>query len=442
MIPRYRRKAMGNLWSDENRYTAWLKVEIAALEAQAEAGMVPPDAAREIALKAKFDVRRIEEIEAEVRHDVIAFTTSVGESIGALSGYFHYGLTSSDVVDTALSMLTRDALDLILKELDLFCGVLESQAFKYKGQVMIGRTHGIHAEPTTLGLKFALWYAEMGRNRRRLAAAREAVAVGKLSGAVGTFAHLPPSIEEAVCRKLGLAPDPATTQVIQRDRHAEVLCAIALCGATLEKIATEIRHLQRTDVREVEEPFAKGQKGSSAMPHKRNPVGCENITGLARLLRGYALPALENVALWHERDISHSSTERIILPDATTLLDYMLGRLKGILEGLLVYPEAMARNLRKTRGLIYSQRVLLALTKAGMSREEAYSVVQSAAMRCWAQEGDFLDLLVAEPAVASRLAKEELSGEFDPALFLKNVDAIYARVFGRARKDTGMSNEV
>lgn len=429
MIPRYRRQAMERLWSDENRYSAWLKVELAALQAQAEAGMVPKEAAAEISAKARFDVRRIEEVESVVRHDVIAFTTSVGESIGELSRYFHYGLTSSDVVDTALAMLTRDALDAILGGVDQFSAVLKRQAFKYKGQVMIGRTHGIHAEPTTLGLKFALWYAEMGRNRRRLAAAREAIAVGKLSGAVGTFAHLPPSIEEAVCRKLALEPDPITTQVIQRDRHAEVLCAIALCGATLEKIATEIRHLQRTDVREVEEPFAKGQKGSSAMPHKRNPVGCENITGLARLLRGYAVPALENVALWHERDISHSSTERITLPDATTLLDYMLDRLKGILEGLLVYPEAMALNLNKTRGLIYSQRALLALAKAGMSREEAYAVVQGAAMRCWAQEGDFLDLLAAEPAVSARLAKDDLRKEFDPALFLQNVDAIFERVF-------------
>ncbi|MCI4397475.1 MAG: adenylosuccinate lyase [Acidobacteria bacterium] len=429
MIPRYKRKTMEKLWSDENRYAAWLKVELAALQAQAEAGMVPKEAAAEISAKAKFDVRRIEEVEAVVRHDVIAFTTSVGDSIGPLSRYFHYGLTSSDVVDTALAMLTRDALDIILDGVDQFSAVLKRQAFKYKGQVMIGRTHGIHAEPTTLGLKFALWHAEMGRNRRRLAAARDAIAVGKLSGAVGTFAHLPPSIEEAVCRKLALEPDPITTQVIQRDRHAEVLCAIALCGATLEKIATEIRHLQRTDVREVEEPFAKGQKGSSAMPHKRNPVGCENITGLARLLRGYAVPALENVALWHERDISHSSTERITLPDATTLLDYMLDRLKGILEGLLVYPEAMALNLNKTRGLIYSQRALLALAKAGMSREEAYAVVQGAAMRCWAQEGDFLDLLAAEPAVSARLAKEELRKEFDPALFLHNLDAIFERVF-------------
>jgi len=429
MISRYTREPMARLWSDENRYAAWLKVELAALQAQAEAGMVPAEAAREIAAKARFDVARIEEVEAVVKHDVIAFTTSVADSIGELSRYFHYGLTSSDVVDTALAMLTRDAVDLVLEGVERMLAVLKSQAFRYKDQVMIGRTHGIHAEPTTLGLKFALWHAEMERDRARLRAARATIAVGKLSGAVGTFAHLPPSLEEAVCARLGLAPDPITTQVIQRDRHAEVLLTLALTGATLEKIATEIRHLQRTDVREVEEPFSKGQKGSSAMPHKRNPVGSENITGLARLLRGYAVPALENVALWHERDISHSSTERVTLPDATTLLDYMLHRMAGILEGLLVYPEAMAQNLQKTRGLIFSQRVLLALTRAGVSREEAYAAVQGAAMRCWAGEGTFLDLVSAEPAVAGKLSRETLAGEFDPRHFLTHVDAIFARVF-------------
>jgi len=429
MISRYTREPMARLWSDENRYSAWLKVELAALQAQAEAGMVPVEAAREIAAKARFDVARIEEVESVVKHDVIAFTTSVADSIGELSRYFHYGLTSSDVVDTALALLTRDAVDLVLQGVEALLSTLKSQAFRYKDQVMIGRTHGIHAEPTTLGLKFALWHAEMERNRTRLRAARTSIAVGKLSGAVGTFAHLPPSLEEAVCAKLGLAPDPITTQVIQRDRHAEVLLALALTGATLEKIATEIRHLQRTDVREVEEPFSKGQKGSSAMPHKRNPVGSENITGLARLLRGYAVPALENVALWHERDISHSSTERITLPDATTLLDYMLHRMTGILEGLQVYPEAMAQNLQKTRGLIYSQRVLLALTRVGVSREEAYAAVQGAAMRCWAGEGTFLDLVSAEPAVAARLSKETLAAEFDPRHFLTHVDAIFGRVF-------------
>ncbi len=430
MIPRYTRPRMAAHWSDENRYATWLKVELAALSAQAEAGVVPAEAAEAIAAKAKFDVARIEAIEATVKHDVIAFTTSVGESIGDLSRYFHYGLTSSDVVDTSLALMTRDAVDVILKDVDAFLAVLKKQAFAYKDQVCIGRTHGIHAEPTTFGLKFALWHAEMVRNRERLRAAREAIAVGKLSGAVGTFAHLPPAMENRVCEKLGLLPDPISTQVIQRDRHAEVLCAIAITGATLEKIATEIRHLQKTEVREVEEPFSKGQKGSSAMPHKRNPVGCENMTGLARLLRGYAVPALEDVALWHERDISHSSVERVILPDATTLLDYMLDRLAGILDGLLVYPEAMAANLNKTRGLIFSQQCLLALTRAGISREDAYALVQSAAMRCWQGEGDFLDLLAANPEVVAKVPRPELAAYFDPKRFLTHVDEIFERVFG------------
>jgi len=430
MISRYTRRQMAEHWSDENRYATWLKVELAALQSQAEMGLVPSEAASEIAAKARFDVARIEAIEETVKHDVIAFTTSVGESIGDLSRYFHYGLTSSDVVDTSLALMTRDALDLILQGVDRFREILKKQAFAYREQVCIGRTHGIHAEPTTLGLKFALWYEEMGRNRVRLCAAREAIAVGKLSGAVGTFAHLPPELEERVCQKLGLTPDPISTQVIQRDRHAEVLCALAITGATLEKIATEIRHLQKTEVREVEEPFGKGQKGSSAMPHKRNPVSCENMTGLARLLRGYAIPALEDVALWHERDISHSSVERVILPDATTLLDYMLHRLGGVLDGLLVYPEAMAANLNKTRGLIYSQQCLLALTRAGMNREEAYAHVQSAAMRCWAGEADFLDILAGIPEVAANIPREELARFFDPKLFLTHVDAIFARVFG------------
>lgn len=430
MIERYTRKVMADHWSDKNRYANWLKVELAALEAQAEMGMVPEEAAREIIEKAAFDVARIAEIEEEVKHDVIAFTTSVGESIGDLSRYFHYGLTSSDVVDTSLAMMTRDAMDAIIGDVDEFMETLKKQAYGYKNTVMIGRTHGIHAEPTTLGLKFTLWYSEMARNRERLVKAREMISVGKLSGAVGTFAHLPPELEEKVCKKLSLKPAPISTQVIQRDRHAEVLAVIAITGATLEKIAVEIRHLQRTEVREVEEPFAKGQKGSSAMPHKRNPVGCENITGLARLLRGYAVTGLENIALWHERDISHSSTERITLPDATTLLDYMLHRLGGILGGLLVYPEAMKINLNKTRGLIYSQRCLLALTKAGMSREKAYPLVQEAAMRCWQGEDDFLDLLSAEPEVAEVLSKSEMEKIFDPETFLPHIEEVFTRVFG------------
>ncbi|MEJ2420135.1 MAG: adenylosuccinate lyase [Acidobacteriota bacterium] len=430
MIARYAREGMKKHWSDENRYTAWLKVELAAVETQAELGLIPSEAAKDIVSNARFDIKRIEEVETVVRHDVIAFTTSVADSIGDLSRYFHYGLTSSDVVDTSLALMTRDALDMILEELDRFKEILRRQAYAYKDQVMIGRTHGIHAEPTTLGIKFALWHADMDRAGERLSRARQAIAVGKVSGAVGTFAHLPPEVEAGVCRRLGLSPDPISTQVIQRDRHAEVLSAIALAGANLEKIATEIRHLQKTEVREVEEPFAKGQKGSSAMPHKRNPVGCENITGLARLLRGYVIPALENVALWHERDISHSSTERITLPDATTLLDYMLHRLGGILENLLVYPQAMEADLKRTHGLIYSQQALLAMTRTGLSREDAYRVVQEAAMRCWAGEGDFLDLLAGQPGVADRISREDLAKEFRPENYLSHVDTLFERVFG------------
>ncbi|MGA9750219.1 MAG: adenylosuccinate lyase [Acidobacteriota bacterium] len=429
MIPRYTRPGMVAHWSDENRYATWLKVELAVVQAQAELGIVPAEAAGEIVRRARFDVRRIEAVEEEVKHDVIAFTTSVADSIGELSRYFHYGLTSSDVVDTALALLTRNALDMILEDVDNFREILKRQAFAYKGQVMVGRTHGIHAEPTTFGLKFALWYAEMGRNRKRLRAARESIGVGKLSGAVGTFAHLPPALEELVCRRLGLKPDPISTQVIQRDRHAEVIAALALTGTTLEKIATEIRHLQKTELREVEEPFSKGQKGSSAMPHKRNPVGCENITGLARLLRSYLVPAYENVALWHERDISHSSAERVILPDATTLLDYMLNRLGGILDGLLVYPEAMGASLNKTRGLIFSQQALLALTRSGLSRERAYALVQEQAMRCWSGEGDFLDLLLAQPEVSERISQQALRKVCEPGAYLTHVDEIFDRVF-------------
>ena len=421
---------MGRLWSDESRFSAWMKVEIAALETQAEMGLVPAEAAMEIAGKASFDVSRILEIEEVVKHDVIAFTTSVAESIGDLSRYFHYGLTSSDVVDTALAMMTAEALGALISGAEELRSVLRERAQRHREQIMVGRTHGVHAEPTTLGLKFALWYEEVGRDIRRLAAAREGISVGKLSGAVGTFAHLPPEVEEGVCRRLGLKPDPVSTQVIQRDRHAEVLSAIAITGGTLEKIATEIRHLQRTEVREVEEPFSKGQKGSSAMPHKRNPVGCENISGLARLLRGYLVSALEDMALWHERDISHSSVERVILPDATTLLDYMLSRITGILRDLRVLPESMEANISRTRGLIYSQKFLLALTRAGLSREEAYSAVQGAAMRCWEGEGNLLELLAADPAVSKAVPREALEGAADPKDFLKNSGEIFRRVFG------------
>jgi adenylosuccinate lyase len=429
MINRYTKKEMAELWSEENKYNTWLKVELAALEAQSELGIVPKDAAKAIKEKASFNVGRIDEIEETVKHDVIAFTTSVGESIGPLSSYFHYGLTSSDVVDTSWCMLTKDALSLLLKETDVMRTVLREKAFAYKETVMVGRTHGIHAEPISFGMKFALWYEEMGRNKIRLENAVETINVGKLSGAVGTYAHLSPDVEEKAMKILGLKPANIATQVIQRDRFAEVLFAVAVTGATLEKIATEIRHLQRTEVREAEEPFTEGQKGSSAMPHKRNPVGSENITGLARLLRGYLLPSLENVALWHERDISHSSTERVAIPDATTLLHYMLKRMTGILKDLFVYPENMLANLEKTKGLIYSQKVLLTLTQNGLSREDAYSVVQKAAMRTWKGEGHFLDLLLEEEKVTQKLSREELRKTFDPAPYLKHIDDIFRRVF-------------
>lgn len=430
MIKRYTRKEMADLWSEENKYGTWLRVELAALQAQAGLGIVPSDAAKEIVSRASFSVERIEEIEETVKHDVIAFTTSVSESIGALSSYFHYGLTSSDVVDTSWCMLTKEALSLLIRETDALRAVLKEQALRHKGTIMVGRTHGVHAEPISFGLKFALWYEETGRDRARLEKAMETISVGKLSGAVGTYAHLAPEVEEKAMAMLGLAPANIATQVIQRDRFAEVMFAVAVTGATLEKIATEIRHLQRTEVREAEEPFTEGQKGSSAMPHKRNPVGAENITGLARLLRGYLVPALENVALWHERDISHSSTERVSVPDATTLLHYMLRRMTGILKDLHVYPENMEANLEKTRGLIYSQKVLLALTKEGLTREDAYAVVQKAAMRTWKGEGHFLDLLMEEEKVREKFSREKLSAAFDPRPYLAYVDTIFGRVFG------------
>jgi len=429
MIGRYTKKEMAALWSEENKYGTWLKVELAALAAQAELGIVPAEAAKEIAAKATFSVKQIEEIEETVKHDVIAFTTSVAGSIGPLSSYFHYGLTSSDVVDTSWCILTKDALTLIVEEAETLRKILREQAFRHKETVMVGRTHGVHAEPISFGLKFALWHEEIGRDLSRLRGARENISVGKLSGAVGTYAHLSPEVEEKAMKKLGLRPANIATQVIQRDRFAEVLFAVAVTGATLEKIATEVRHLQRTEVREAEEPFTEGQKGSSAMPHKRNPVGAENITGLARLLRGYLVAALENVALWHERDISHSSTERVSIPDATTLLHYMLKRMSGILKDLHVYPENMAANLEKTRGLIYSQKVLLSLTKAGLSREDAYLVVQKAAMRTWKGEGHFLDLLMEEEKVRGKFTREKLSESFDPRPYLAHVDSIYRKVF-------------
>lgn len=429
MIERYTTKEMKQLWSEENKYSTWLEVELATLKTQSQMGIVPKEISEKITKIAKFDIKRINEIEETVKHDVIAFITSVGESIGNLSSYFHFGLTSSDVVDTSWCILTSRALKLILNEVEVLLSTLKMQAFKYKDTVMIGRTHGVHAEPYTLGLKFALYYDELKRDKKRLQNAIENISVGKLSGAVGTYAHLSPETEKLTLKKLKLKPENISTQVVQRDRFAEVVFAIAITGATLEKIATEIRHLQRTEVREVEEPFARGQKGSSAMPHKRNPIGCENITGLARLLRGYLIPSIENIALWHERDISHSSVERVIIPDATTVLHYILRRMNFIISNLHVYPQNMKENLEKTKGLLYSQKVLLALAQKGFSREEAYLIVQSASMKVWNKEGTFLDILYKDPKIRKTFTKKELSSLFDPKSFLKEIETIFKRVF-------------
>lgn len=429
MIPRYSTPEMTELWSEEAKFQSWLDVELAACEAWHELGKIPTDALAEIKSKARFDVGRIEEIEKTVHHDVIAFTTCLAENIGPASRFVHMGLTSNDVVDTAQGIRLKRAGQLILEELSGLRETLRRLALEHKDQIVVGRTHGVHAEPIVLGLKFLLYYDEMRRNDDRLRRAFERVAIGKISGAVGTYAHTGPKLERLVCQKLGLAHARIATQVIQRDRHAELVCALAICGSTIEKIATEIRHLQRTEVRELEEPFSAGQKGSSAMPHKRNPVKCEQLTGLARMLRGYAATALENNALWHERDISHSSTERIILPDATTLLHYMLRLCRRVLEGLHYYPRQMAKNLDLTRGLIYSQRVLLALVEQGMSREQAYDIVQKAAMATWADESTTLrENLQKDARFANVLSSSQLEACFDPAQFLAHVDAIYQQV--------------
>jgi adenylosuccinate lyase len=430
MIPRYTRPEMGRLWSDESRFAAWLKVEIAATEVLAERGVVPVEALQAIKEKARFDVARIEAIEKEVQHDVIAFVSNVAESVGPEGRWVHYGLTSSDVVDTALSLLMRDACDLIAQDLRALMDAVKARAFEHQHTAMIGRTHGVHAEPMTFGLKLALWHAELQRGRARLERARETIAVGKLSGAVGTFSHLPPEVEEAVCARLGLKPAPIASQVLQRDRHAEVLSTLALLGASLEKFATEIRALQKTEVREVEEPFGEKQKGSSAMPHKRNPVGCEQVTGLARLLRANALAALENVALWHERDISHSSVERVIVPDSFLALDHMLQRFTGIVRGLTVDAARMRRNLDAGRGLVFSGQLLLELTARGLRREDAYRVVQGHAMEAWKSEGDFRARVGADPEVRAVLKDGEIAEVFRLERYLGHVDALFRRVFG------------
>jgi adenylosuccinate lyase len=419
---------MDAIWSDKNKFSVWLEIEILACEAQAKMGVIPNEAVEVIRKKAAFDVNRILEIEEEVKHDVIAFLTNVAEHVGPESRFIHLGMTSSDVLDTALAVQMKQSGELLLNGMEQLAATLKKQAVKYKKTVMVGRTHGIHAEPTTFGLKLALWYEEARRNIDRLKRAVASVSAGKISGAVGTYEHLEPDVEAYVCMKLGLHPDPVSTQVVQRDRHAEFLSTIALIGASLEKIAVEIRHLQRTEVLEAEEYFSKGQKGSSAMPHKRNPIVSERIAGLARVLRGNAMAALENVALWHERDISHSSVERVIVPDSCILLDYMLAKTDDLVANLLVYPERMMKNLEMTNGLTASQSVLLALAKKGMKREDAYRVVQRNAMKTWENGTPFRDLLAADPEIAAVLEKEEIDKMFDLDRSTRHVDTIFRRV--------------
>lgn len=420
---------MGRIWSDQRRYETWLRVETAAAEAMAAAGIVPAEAAADIRDRGAFDIARIEEIEQVTQHDVIAFTTAVAEKVGPSARWLHFGLTSSDVIDTAQALQMREACDVILRDLDELNEVIRTRAFEHRRTPMIGRTHGVHAEPMTLGLKLALWYAEMSRNIVRLRRAQQVVSVGKLSGAVGTFAHLPPAIEGDVCRRLGLEPAPVASQVIQRDRHAELLSMLAITAASLEKCALEIRGLQKTEIGELEEPFAKGQKGSSAMPHKRNPIGCEQIVGMARLIRANAHAAMENIALWHERDISHSSVERVILPDSFIALDHMLRRFKRIVAGMVVYPERMRENLERSRGVVFSGTVLLELARRGISREEAYAWVQRNAMRSFAEQLDFKTLLLADSDIAGVLSPEEIARAFDLDEQFRSVDVVFDRVF-------------
>jgi len=429
MIPRYSRPEMARLWSDENRFATWLEVELAATEVLVERGVVPKEALAAIKEKARFDVARIEEIEKEVQHDVIAFVSCVAENVGPEGRWLHWGLTSSDVVDTALAILMRDACDLVRADLLDLMEAVRERAFRHQHAPMIGRTHGVHAEPMTFGLKMALWHAELQRQLARLDRARANIAFGKLSGAVGTFSHLPPEVEEAVCARLGVLPAPVSSQVLQRDRHAEVMTTLALIAASLEKFATEIRALQKTEVREVEEPFGAGQKGSSAMPHKRNPVGCEQVAGLARLVRTNALASLENVALWHERDISHSSVERVIVPDSFLALDHMLARFTRIVKGMTVDEARMRRNLDLGRGLVFSGRLLLELTAKGMRREDAYRVVQSHAMEAWRSEGDFRQRVLGDPEIRKVVSEAEVEEVFRLERYLTHVDAVFARVF-------------
>ena len=439
MIPRYTRPDMGRIWSEENRFRTWLAVEVAATETLAEAGLVPKDAAHAIRERADFNLERIQEIEAEVRHDVIAFTTAVAEIVGPHARWFHYGLTSNDVVDTAQALLIKQASEIIADDLQRLAEVLERRAWEFKDTPMVGRTHGVHAEPITFGFKLANWYSETQRNIERFQRAAEDMRVGKFSGAVGTFAHLTPELEEKICARLGLKAAAVSSQVIQRDRHAAYVATLAVIACTLDKIATEIRHLQRTEVREAEEYFSEKQKGSSAMPHKRNPVTCEQISGLARVVRSNSQAAFENVALWHERDISHSSVERVILPDSTTLIDYMLNKTTTLVDTIFVYPERMLKNLESTGGLVFSGQLLLDLVEHGVSREDAYRMVQRHAMHAWKEGLNFHDLVTRDKEITSRVPRKQIEMAFDLKRQLRNIDKIFARVFQAAKKPSSHS---
>ena len=420
---------MGAVWTLENKFRKWLDVEIAACEVHAEDGVIPQDALEQIKSRAAFSVERIKEIEKTTDHDVIAFTTNLAENIGDAARFVHYGLTSSDVVDTANALLLRESCEILIRKIDALQEVLKRRAFEFKDTSQIGRTHGIHAEPTSFGLVWALWYSEVRRNRERLEKAKEIVAVGKISGAVGAFAHLTPDFEERVCGKLGLEAADVSTQVIQRDRYAEYLCTLAIIASTLEKMALQVRHWQRTEVREAQEQFKAGQKGSSAMPHKRNPILSERICGMARTVRANSIVGLENVALWHERDISHSSAERIVLPDSSATLDYLLAKTASLLDTLVVYPENMLKNLNLTRGLVFSGQLLLALTQKGVSREDAYGWTQRNAMKVWDEGGEYKDLVMKDADISSRLSAEEIARVFDVQYYLRNVEKVFERVF-------------
>ena len=431
MIPRYSRPEMTAIWEPENKFRIWFEIEAYACDAQAELGVIPKEAAKAVWERGAFEVDRIDEIERVTHHDVIAFLTNLAEHVGDEARFVHQGMTSSDVLDTCLAVQLTQATDILLADMDRVLAALKKRAFEHKDSVCLGRSHGIHAEPTTFGVKLAGHYAAFARGRKRLEVAREEIATCAISGAVGTFANIDPFVEEYVAGKLGLTPEPVSTQVIPRDRHAAFFAALGVIASSIENLAIEIRHLQRTEVREAEEFFAPGQKGSSAMPHKRNPVLTENLTGLARIVRASVVPALENVALWHERDISHSSVARMFAPDATVTLDFALNRLAGVIEKLLVYPDTMQKNLDQLGGLVHSQRVLLALTQAGISREDSYRLVQRNAMKVWGGEGDFLELLKADPEIAGKIAEDKLAACFDASYHTKHVDTIFARVFGK-----------